>query len=63
VAEALGISKESLSHIKKRGTVPLEAIAYFCAKRKISINWDNGWQQWHSGRMDLVLHRCGWMIK
>jgi phage repressor protein C with HTH and peptisase S24 domain len=39
VAEALGISKESLSHIKKRGTVPLEAIAYFCAKRKISINW------------------------
>lgn len=39
VAEALGMSKESFSHFKKRGSVPLEQIAYFCAKRKISINW------------------------
>jgi len=39
VAEALGISKESLSHFKKRNRVPLEQIVYFCAKRKISINW------------------------
>jgi phage repressor protein C with HTH and peptisase S24 domain len=39
VAEALGISKESLSHFKKRNSVPLEQIVYFCAKRKISINW------------------------
>ena len=39
VAKALGISKESLSHFKKRGRVPLEQIVYFCAKRKISINW------------------------
>ena len=39
VAVALGISKESLSHFKKRKSVPLEQIVYFCAKRKISINW------------------------
>ena len=39
VAAALGISKESLSHFKKRKSVPLEQIVYFCAKRKISINW------------------------
>lgn len=39
VAEALGMSKESFSHFKKRGSVPTEQIAYFCAKRKISINW------------------------
>lgn len=39
VARALGVSKESLSHFKKRGTLPMEQIAYFCAKRKISINW------------------------
>jgi len=39
VAEALGLSKASFSHFKKRGNVPLEAIAYFCAKRQISINW------------------------
>ncbi|HGZ70691.1 MAG TPA: S24 family peptidase, partial [Nitratifractor sp.] len=28
-----------LSHFKKRNSVPLEQIVYFCAKRKISINW------------------------
>ena len=39
VAKALGISKESLSHFKKRGRIPLEQIVYFCAKRNISINW------------------------
>ena len=39
VAKALGMSKESFSHFKKRGSVPLEQIAYFCATRKISINW------------------------
>jgi len=39
VAKALGISKESLSHFKKRGRVPLEQIVYFCAERNISINW------------------------
>lgn len=39
VAEALGISKNSLVQFKKRNTVPYEQLAYFCAKRKISINW------------------------
>ncbi|MBE0490783.1 MAG: helix-turn-helix domain-containing protein [Sulfurospirillum sp.] len=39
VADALKISKESLSHLKRRNSVPYEAIAYFCAKREISINW------------------------
>jgi phage repressor protein C with HTH and peptisase S24 domain len=39
VAMALGLSKDSLSHHKKRNAVPYEQIAYFCAKNKISINW------------------------
>ena len=39
VAHALGISKENLSHLKKRNSVPYEAIVYFCAKRSLSINW------------------------
>lgn len=39
VAHALGLSKESLSHLKKRNSVPYEAIVYFCAKRNLSINW------------------------
>ena len=39
VAAALGISKDSLTHFKKRNAVPYEQIVYFCAKRKISINW------------------------
>lgn len=39
VAVALGMSKESLSHLKKKNGVPYEHIAKFCAKRKISINW------------------------
>ncbi|QOG13094.1 LexA family transcriptional regulator [Arcobacter sp. FWKO B] len=39
VATALHISNESLSHLKKRNSIPYEQIAYFCAKRNISINW------------------------
>ena len=39
VAYALGLSKESLSHHKRKQTIPYEAIVYFCAKRHISINW------------------------
>ena len=39
VAKALHLSPESFSHFKKRGTVPLEQIIYFCGKRNISINW------------------------
>lgn len=39
VAHALGISKESLCHHKRKNTIPYESIVYFCAKRQISINW------------------------
>jgi SOS-response transcriptional repressor LexA len=39
VAKALGITPEYLSMLKKRDKIPYEEIAYFCAKRKISINW------------------------
>jgi SOS-response transcriptional repressor LexA len=39
VAEALGIAPSYFAVLKKRGTVPLEAVADFCARRKISINW------------------------
>ncbi|PWE19339.1 phage repressor protein, partial [Aliarcobacter skirrowii] len=39
VAAALNISKESLSIMKKKNSIPYEQIAKFCAKRKISINW------------------------
>lgn len=39
VANALGISKESLSTYKKKNSIPYEPIVTFCAKRSISINW------------------------
>lgn len=39
VAHALGFSKESFSHLKRRNAIPYEAIVFFCAKRAISINW------------------------
>ena len=39
VANALELSKESLTHFKKRNSIPYEQIAFFCAKKKISINW------------------------
>lgn len=39
VAAALEMSKESLSHLKKKNGIPYEQISKFCAKRKISINW------------------------
>ena len=39
VAKALGITPEHLSMLKKRNKIPFEEIAYFCAKRKISLNW------------------------
>lgn len=35
----LNLSKQSLSKYKKRDTLPYKEIAYFCAKRNISINW------------------------
>ena len=39
VAKALNLTPENLSMLKKRDKIPYEEIAYFCAKRKISINW------------------------
>ncbi len=39
VAKALNITPEHLSMLKKRNKIPFEELAYFCAKRKISLNW------------------------
>lgn len=39
VANALNLSKESFSIMKKKDSIPYEQISKFCAKRKISINW------------------------
>ncbi len=39
VAKALGVTPEHLSMLKKRNKIPFEELAYFCAKRKISLNW------------------------
>lgn len=39
VACELGLSPSSLAQHKLCGTVPFYNIAFFCAKRKISINW------------------------
>lgn len=39
VAAALWLSKDSLSHMKRKNSIPYEQIAKFCAQRKISINW------------------------
>jgi hypothetical protein len=39
VAAVLLLSKDSLSHMKRKNAIPYEQIAKFCAQRKISINW------------------------
>jgi len=39
VAQALELTPEYFAVIKKRGKIPYEAIATFCRKREISINW------------------------
>ncbi len=39
VANALGITSQHLSMLKKRGKLPLPQLLDFCAKRKININW------------------------
>ena len=39
VAHALELTPEYFAVIKKRGKIPYEAIADFCRKREISINW------------------------
>ena len=31
VAYALGLSRESFSHLKRRNSIPYEAIVFFCA--------------------------------
>ena len=39
IAQALELTPEYFAVIKKRGKIPYEAIADFCQKREISINW------------------------
>ena len=39
IAEALALSPEYYAVIKKRGKIPYEAIALFCKKREVSLNW------------------------
>ena len=39
VAKFLGMTPNALAQFKHRNTVPYEQIMYFCAKRKLSINW------------------------
>ncbi len=39
IAEALGMAPAYFAVLKKRESLPLERIADFCAKRRISINW------------------------
>ena len=39
VASALDLTPENFSTLKNRDKLPLQEILYFCAKRKISINW------------------------
>ncbi len=39
VAIALGITPANLCMLKARGVIPIDAIARFCAKRNICINW------------------------
>lgn len=39
IAEALGLTKEHFSVLKKRNKIPFEELTYFCARHKVSINW------------------------
>lgn len=39
IAEALGLSAPYFAVIKKREKIPYEAIAYFCKKHHINMNW------------------------
>ena len=39
VAQALELTPEYFAVIKKREKIPYEAIALFCKKQNISINW------------------------
>lgn len=39
VANALKMSPENLANHKRKNVVPLQKVAVFCARRKVSINW------------------------
>ncbi|MDR1451742.1 MAG: hypothetical protein LBI57_05385 [Helicobacteraceae bacterium] len=38
-ARALGVSAGALATLKNRNRLPIEEIAAFCAKRRVSVNW------------------------
>jgi len=39
IALALDLTPEYYAVIKKRGKIPYEAVAHFCQKNRISLNW------------------------
>ena len=39
IADALALDPQYFAVIKKRKKVPYEAIAHFCKKHRISMNW------------------------
>ena len=39
IARALLLSPQYYAVIKRRKKVPYEALAYFCKKEKVSLNW------------------------
>ena len=39
IAEKLGITKQSVSGFKKRGTLPYEALIVYCEKHQISVEY------------------------
>ena len=39
IAKSLGLSPQYYAVIKRRNKIPYEAIALFCKKNRLSINW------------------------
>jgi len=39
IAHALGLEPQYFAVIKRRNKIPYEALAYFCKKYHISMNW------------------------
>ncbi len=39
MAKCLGLDPQYYAVIKRRNKIPYEAIAYFCKKHRLSINW------------------------
>jgi hypothetical protein len=39
IASALRLDPKYFAVIKRRGKIPYEALAYFCQKHHISLNW------------------------